>query len=247
MRLRLASTIERPVAAVPRVVKVVLVAALLAQIAWQASVTRPTAQAIALGMPMDAAWLRVASLGEPIALSQTLVLYLQAFDNQAGVSIPYKDLDYQAVRAWLQVALELDSRNQYPLIMAAYLYAQVPDENRQRMMLDWVHREFLRDPDRRWRWLAHAAIVAKHRLKDMPLALRYADDIGRYAGGAMSWARQMRIFILEDMGETQSAAVLLGGLLHGGEVTDPAEIRFLTERLEALKNAEKSSKSSRFR
>ena len=196
---------------------------------------------------MNPAWLRAASLGEPIALSQALVLYLQAFDNQPGVSIPYKDLEYTAVRAWLAAALELDPQGQYPLVMASHLYAQVPDDNRTRMMLEFVHREFLKDPDRRWRWLAHAAIMAKHRLKDMPLALRYAQDIATHAGSALTWARQMRIFILEDMGEGEAAAVLLGGLLHSGEVSDPAEIRFLTQRLEALKNAEKSSKASGFR
>lgn len=247
MRFRLVNAIERPIAAVPSAVKLVLAAALCAQIAWQALEPKPIARATALGMPVELPWLRTASLGEPIALSQLMSLYLQAFDNQPGVSIPYRDLDYEAVLAWLRSGLALDPASQYPLMMAAHLYAQIPDEARQRLMLDFVHREFLLDPDRRWRWLAHAAIVAKHRLKDMPLALRYADDIARYAGRAQGWARQMRIFILEDMGETEAAAVLLGGLLARGEVTDAAEIRFLTERLETMKSADKSSKSSRFR
>jgi hypothetical protein len=57
----------------------------------------------------------------------------------------------------------------------------------------------------------------------------------------------MRIFILEDMGETQSAKVLLGGLLTSGEVSDEAEIRFLEQRLQLLENAEKSSISSKNR
>jgi hypothetical protein len=43
------------------------------------------------------------------------------------------------------------------------------------------------------------------------------------------------------MGESRAAAVLLGGLLESGEVTDPAEIRFLTERLEQLKPDEIST------
>jgi hypothetical protein len=57
----------------------------------------------------------------------------------------------------------------------------------------------------------------------------------------------MRIFILEDIGESQAAAVLLGGLLESGEVTDPAEIHFLTERLRHLKTGEKSSFPSKSR
>ena len=174
-------------------------------------------------------------------------MYLQAFDNQPGLSIPYRELDYGAVLAWLKAILTLDSNTQYPLMMAAQLYAQVPDPEKTRRMLEFVHEEFLHAPEQRWRWLAHAALVAKHRLGDMPLALRYADDITRNARTAQSWARQMRIFILEDMGESQAAAVLLGGLLEGGEVTDPAEIRFLAERLEKLKTDEISTLPSKSR
>jgi hypothetical protein len=218
--------------------------ALLAQMIWQASEPKPIARASALGTPAEVSWLRVVSDGEPIGLAQMLVLYLQAFDNQPGISMPFRDLDYSAVEQWLSIALELDPVTQYPVMLAAQVYAQVPDERKQRQMLDFVHREFLRDPERRWRWLAHAAIIAKHRLRDMPLALQYAQDITRHAKSALGWARQMRIFILEDMGELEAAEVLLGGLLATGELTDSAEIHFLTDRLEALKTAEKSSKPS---
>jgi len=232
---------------VPRAAKLILIIALLTQIVWQAALPKPVAAASQLNRPLDVSLLRVISFGEPVAFAELLVLYLQAFDNQPGISVPFRDLDYEAVEAWLRTALEIDPSSHYPLMMAAHLYAQVPDNGKQRRMLAFVHREFLRDPERRWRWLAHAAIVAKHRLKDMALALAYADDIARHANSAQSWAKQMRIFIREDMGELESAAVLLGGLLAGGEVTDSAEIHFLTERLSALQAAEKSSKPSEFR
>lgn len=236
---------ERTVSQVPRPVLGLLVIAFCLQVAWQALQPRPSARAEALPAPAPVAMLRAISLGEPIALAQLLTLYLQAFDSQPGISIPFRDLDYPRVIAWLDAILGLDPAGQYPLLMASQLYAQVPVEAKQRLMLDFVHREFLRDPDRRWRWLAHCAIVAKHRLRDMPLALSYADDIARHARAASNWARQMRIFILEDMGERDSATILLGGLLASGEVTDPREIRFLTQRLEEMKIAGKSSSMSK--
>jgi hypothetical protein len=238
---------ERPVAAVPALAKVVLVLALAIQVIWQGFAPRPSAHAAALPRPPNVTWLRAASLGEPIALSHFMTLYLQAFDNQAGISIPFAALDYETVVAWLETALQLDPNTQYPIMMAANLYSQVPDEAKTRRMLEFVREQFLHDPDRRWRWLAHAAIVAKHRLKDMPLALRYAGDIAQHAPGASGWARQMRLFILEDMGEREAAAVLLGGLLAGGEVTDEAEIRFLTEHLNKLQDDEKSPRPSKSR
>jgi hypothetical protein len=184
---------------------------------------------------------RAASGFEVIAAGQLLALYLQAFDNQPGVSIPFAALDYDRVERWLQLMLELDPRTQYPLMMASQLYARAPLAEKQRAMLDFVHRKFLEQPEPRWRWLAHAVIVARHRLHDTPRALRYAEDIARHARNAPGWARQMQIFILEDIGEREAATVLLGGLLASGEVTDPQEIRFLTERLEALRNVEISS------
>jgi hypothetical protein len=247
MRIALPRRDERPVSAVPAPVRILLVTTFVLQVAWHALSPRPAATAANLEYPPEAAWLRIASLGEPIVLAELLVLHLQAFDNQPGVSIPFKDLDYDAVQAWLERALELDPLGQYPLVLASHVYDQVPDEARQRQMLEFVHRQFLGDPERRWRWLAHAAIIAKHRLNDQPLALAYAEDITRHARTASGWARQMRIFIRADMGEAEAAAVLLGGLLESGEVTDPAEIRFLTERLEEMKRDEKSSVSSKSR
>ena len=71
--------------------------------------------------------------------------------------------------------LELDPRSQYPLFAAARVYAETagrgaPAASRSSS----CYAEFLRDPNRRWPWLAHAALLAKHRLKDLPLARRYA-------------------------------------------------------------------------
>lgn len=236
---------ERPVAAVPRPVMVALATALVLQLSLEATRPAPSAKAEALSPPPTSATLRALSFGEPIALATLLTLRLQAYDNQPGISIPFARLDYGRVIGWLKSILGLDPVSQYPLFMAAQIYGQVPEPAKQREMCDFVRREFEQDPNRRWRWLAHCAIMAKHRLRDIPLALAYADAIARHAMRAPSWARQMRIFVLEDMGEIEAATILLGGLLASGEVTDPQEIRFLTERLKALKAAEKSSAPSK--
>ena len=211
LRLNNPNDAERAIAAVPRWVLVLFVSALAAYLSLRATEPKPVAVASALEAPPAYVTLRALSLGEPQAMSQYLTLTLQAFDNQPGISVPFRALDYARVIAWLKTALTLDPAAQYPLMMASQLYGQVADApEKQRAMCDFVHREFLARPNARWRWLAHCAIMAKHRLKDAALALRYAEDIARYAGGASGWARQMRIFILEEMGETQRAAVLLG-------------------------------------
>src|SRR5882672_3916093 len=237
---------ERAISNVPRLVLGLLAAALASQLTLKALEPRPTATAQDLPEAPRGATVRLAALGEPIATANLLSLYLQAFDTQPGVSIPFKDLDYNRVEAWLTRIIDLDAPGQYPLLMASQVYSQVPDEAKQRQMLDLAYRQFLIDPNRRWRWLAHAAIMAKHRLKDFDLALRYAHAINQHATSAEvpHWAKQMHIFVLEDMGEHETAKLLLGGLLASGAITDAHEARFLTQRLNAMQGAEKSSQTS---
>jgi len=184
----------------------------------------------------QAAALRAASLGEPAAASRLAMLYVQAFDLGAGNALPYRRLDYARLRGWLRAALDTDPRSDYPLFAAARIYAEVDDPARCRVMLDFVHEAFLEDPDRRWPWLAQAALVAKHRLRDLPLARRYAADLQRLASDPSMplWARQMEVFIAEDMNELEAARIMLGGLLESGKLDDPDERRFLKQRLEEL-------------
>lgn len=239
---------ERPLAAIPIWLAFLLAATLVLQIGSGLLRPPPRAAAMDLPVPPSGSTLRVLAFGDPIPLGQTMALELQAFDNQPGVSIPFAALDYARVQAWLDRILMLDPASQYPLLMASHLYAQVSSHpEKQRQMSEFVYQKFLDDPDHRWPSLAHVAIMAKHRLKDLPLALRYADAIRDHARGANvpSWARQMHIFIREDMGEVETAKVLLGGLLASGTVTDPHEQRFLMERLKVLESAEKSTAPSR--
>jgi hypothetical protein len=227
---------QRSIAAVPWLVMALLGLGLAAQVALKATAPQPVASAEDLPPAPGIAALRLASFGDTVALAKALMLYLQAYDYQSGSRVPYRDLDYDRLEAWLGRILELDPQGQYPLLAASRLYAEVPVEAKQRSMLEFVYREFLLDPNRRWPWLAHATVIAKHRLRDLPLALRYARAIQRHATAAdvPLWAKQMEAFILEDMNELEAARLVIGGYLQSGEVKDPAELRFLDERLREL-------------
>ena len=206
-----------------------LLAALLGmQITWNARLGPPRVAEEALPPAPRAALLRLASFGETPAAARLTMLYLQAFD--------LRELDYARLTDWLRTALQLDPRSQYPLFAAARIYAEHPDPARSRQMLEFVYEQFQLDPNRRWPWLAHAALLAKHRLNDLPLARRYAAAIDRQttAADVPLWARQMEIFILEDMNELDAARIMLGGLLASGRITDPSEAAFLKQRLEEL-------------
>jgi len=211
---------------------------LAAQLAWQSTRPAEAPAAADLMPPPHLAALRIASFGEPAAAARLAMLYIQTIDFSAGRALPYRNLDYPRLVGWLDAILELDPRSGYPLFSAARIYAEVPDAERARIALEFVYRAFLRDPDRRWPWLAHAALLAKHRLGDLTLARRYAAAIQRHATAAdvPLWARQMEVFILEDMNELEAAKIMIGGLLDSGKLKDPAEARYLRRHLEELEN-----------
>lgn len=226
---------ERSIKAVPVPVLVIMAAGLALQIMWATLQPRASATAQPLPAPMKVELWRAASFGDPIPLARALMLWLQCFDN-GSVTIPFHSLDYARVIRWLDNILSLDSKSQYTLLVATRLYAEVNDAPRQREMLEFVYQKFLEDPAQRWRWLAQAVVIAKHRLNDLPLALKFAQALADNTNNntVPSWARQMHIFIREDLGEVESAKILLGGLLESDTITDVNELRFLSERLQSL-------------
>jgi hypothetical protein len=211
---------------VPRWVLALLALSLATQIAWEARRDTGAAAAPELPPAPGVQALRLASFGEPEALARLAMVHLQS----------YRTPDYGRLVGWLEAILELDPRSQYPLFSAARVYAETTDPARSRMALQFVYGQFLRDPNRRWPSLAHAALLAKHRLKDLPLARRYAQALRQYATGSdvPPWVNQMEIFILEDLNELEAARVLIGSLVRSGTLQDPAELRFLKQRLEEL-------------
>lgn len=217
----------------PAAVLALLLAALGAQCALHALVSAPPAPAAALPAAPPAVALRLASLGDGPAAARAVMLYLHAFD--AG--IPLRELDYGHVAGWLDGALALDPRSRQALVAASQVYAAVQDPARVRVMLAVVEQAFAADPAHRWPDMAQAALVARHRLQDMALARRYAQALRLHAPGAPPWARQLELFILEDMNELDSARAVAGALLASGTVDDPNEIRFLEGRLRALEGA----------
>jgi hypothetical protein len=227
---------QRPLARVPMLVWVVLAATLAAQIAWRAALPASANAAADLPPPPAPGSLRLAVFGEPAAGARLAMLYLQAYDLGGTNAAPYSRLDYHRLVGWLEAILELDRRSDYPLFAAARVYTENPDPARTRIALDFVYRKFFEDPERRWPELAHAALIAKHRLHDLPLARRYAAAIQQNARSphVPLWARQMEFFILEDMNEVEAARIMLGGLLESGTVQDPQEAQFLARRLKEL-------------
>ena len=227
---------DRPVNDVPVQVKVFLLFALALQLLWHSMQEPMVAKAEDLARPLSTRTYVMSSLGEPIAASKFLNLWLQAFDNQPGASISFHQLNYPRLTEWLDTILELDPEGHYPMLVAARVYGSVQDHKKQRIMMDYVFYKFKEDPNKYWRWLAHVVITAKHELKDNELALKYAHALAEKATGknVPYWAKDMKIIVLEDMGEVEAAKILVGALIDSGEITDPYELNFLTHKIAIL-------------
>jgi|TARA_B100000745_G_C20152327_1_gene395046 hypothetical protein len=213
-----------------------VVIALLSQWLFYQQFSESSADYQPLPPPPSASHLQLLSLGDPIPLAQFLNLWLQSHDRQPGLNVSYRQLDYPRLIRWLEQLIRLHPESRYPLLAAAKLYGNVGDPERQRLMFDFVYHQFLDHPEERWQWLAHVAILAKHDLNDLPLALKYSQALTEHANARHIpyWVRDMQIIILKDMGKHESAALLIGALLANDELNDPKEIRFLTEELENL-------------
>jgi len=234
---------QRSLRSVPRMVIILLIASFSGQIQYRAP---PSAQIQLLRSPPSVSTLRLLSLGDTIVTAKILMLWLQFFDNQNGQFLSYQQLNYTALRQWLESIIELDPRSQYPLLVASHVYSNVTDPVKMTQMLELVYEQFLLDPNSRWPWLAQATLLAKHRLKNLPLALKYAQAIAKHATPEMTkipaWAREMQLFVLEDLGEFEQAQLIIGGMLTNGQVTDLNEIKFLNQKLQALAAKSAASK-----
>lgn len=197
----------------------------------------PTARAEELTRPPGAGVFQVGALGDPAALSRMVMLSLQSFDNQPGISVPFQELNYEAAADWLSVAAALDPRSDYPHFAAARAYGGVRDPARKRVMIEWIRDQFARSPKLRWEWMAHAVTDARHGiLKDPELSLQLARELREKTkpGEAPNWARHMEAFLLRNDDEYAAASELMLNLLDAGEIEDVHEYRLLHDRLREM-------------
>ena len=206
---------------------------LLANVWYQRQNPPPRIDVVDLGTPPPAMMVRTAALGENAFAGYLVMMFLQNVDVPLGRATPLADLDRNTVIRWLDLGLDLDPDTRYPLLLAARHYAETGTPAQRRMLLDWVYRRFEERPNQRWPWLVHAVFVARHVLHDNTLAELYAAALRTQVTdpAAPSWVRQMEFLLHADLGETEDAKAILGGLVAAGQIRSPAELKFLESRL----------------
>lgn len=186
-----------------------------------------------LDQPRGVNFYRSLSLGSDQLMSYILLLGVQLHDNQKGRHINYSHLDYHRLRDWLLMLYELNPQSDYPAFLATRVYSQIKEKQKIRVMIGLVDELFERNPQQHWRRMTEAALLAKHQLQDLPLALQLAQKISGLPTTAKLpfWARDMELVLLDELDKNESAQLLISSMLQSGAITDPDELRFLQFRL----------------
>ncbi len=197
-----------------------------------------------LTAPQHLAFYQVAALGSNRLLSYLLALDLQLHDNQGGKHLPYSRLDYVLLSQWLKMVYDLYPESEYPAFLASRIYTQVKDKGKIRIMITVIESMFMQNPGLFWRRMTEACLLAKHQLGDLHLALQLAEKVALLPRSIQLpyWARDMRLILLDDLDQNESAAILIANLLRSGEIHDNDERRFLEFRLLKIQQKLSSSK-----
>lgn len=195
-----------------------------------------------LPQPVTADGLRMLTLGESAIAATLLGYWLLSYDSHAGQIVPFEKLDYGRLSGWLETISDMDPLSDYSSMVAAGVFIDVKDRQRQLAMIELVRRLFMAGPEVHWRWMAQVVMFSKYRLRDLPLALSMARDLRIAAQGKKIpyWASEMEVYLLHDMGELEAALLLIRNMIEEGTINDPDELRFLNRRILELEEAIKA-------
>ncbi len=176
---------------------------------------------------------RIIGLGDPQFYYRAGGMWLQNMGERGNDVLPLQQLNYDRLSQWFDLLLAMDDRANYVPMLAGFYYGYTPDPEQARKVALFLRRAALKHPELHWRWLAHAVYLARHRVKDMDLALEMANQLAALPVPDMPiWTRQMNAFILAKVGDREAARDILEALLASDTRIDPAERRFIIDYIE---------------
>ncbi|PZP54294.1 MAG: hypothetical protein DI586_10135 [Micavibrio aeruginosavorus] len=136
-------------------------------------------------------------------------LALQNFGS-VGQTQSLKNYNYNNLGEWFSLMEHLDSGSHFMPYMAAYYFGATPDASQLKPVIAYLEETGMKPGPQNWRWLAQAAYLARHRLKDMDEALRIARRLGSiYKPPMPTWTRNMEPMLRADLGDKQAAYLLM--------------------------------------
>jgi len=225
---------ERPVTQLPKPLLIGFLVLFATQVLLhQYRISDQAYQYRPLPAPYDWTVYKSLSMGSEQLFSYLLAIRLQLHDNQAGRHIRYRKIDYNRLVEWLDQIYRLNQQSEYTMMLASRVYSQTRDKERLRIILEYIDRTFMTNPQLHWRRQAEATVIAKHKLEDLELALQMARKLSDQPESVVMprWARDMQFLLLGELNEFESVLVIINALLQSDAVKDPDEKIFLQEKL----------------
>ena len=176
---------------------------------------------------------KALAMGDGQFLYRAATFVLQNMGDDGGRTTPLKDYDYQRLGQWFFLLDRFDPVSEFLPVLVGYYYSQSQNPDDVRIVISYLAHIAIRDPDRNWRWFAHAIYLARHKVKDMNLALSLAYRMAAMKSpGIPVWAQQMPAFLLADVGEKEAARDLMEAIMESQPNLEPAEMEFMREFIE---------------
>lgn len=173
------------------------------------------------------------TLGDPQFSYRFLGIVLQNLGNVGRDTAPLKAYDYSMLGQWFFLLHKLDAASDHLPMIAAYYFGGTRVPKDIGVVVEYLRVAGAIPVGEKWRWLAHAAYLAQHRMHDVSLALSLAYQLSKMPNSAEmpQWARQMPAFILAKKGDREAARELMANMLLTEQATPPAEVNYMREYL----------------
>ncbi len=174
-----------------------------------------------------------------IYASKQAILDLQQLEHQNGKQVSYHTLQYDQLLSNLETILKLDKYSPYPLFMATRLYAHINNTQKSTKMLLFAksntHPETI---NKTWIHIAHAAILAHHKLKNQKLALELSEILYNQSKNPNIpiWAKNLHWVFHSNLNQHTAAITLIEGVIAQSETINKSELNFLIKEHERLTN-----------
>ncbi len=170
------------------------------------------------------------SLGDDEFMYRLLGLRLQNLGEDNGQQTSLAKYDYKLLSQWFYSVSYLNSYSSYVPATVAFYYSQTPRRLGAIYVTEFLRQYFLAEPERRWRWMAHAVYLAKHKIKNLPYALELANELASFdIPDAPLWIQQMPAFILRDMGKKDEAKNFMLSIMIEDKNIPPQELLFMQD------------------
>lgn len=169
------------------------------------------------------------ALGDRQFAYRSGALTLQNLGDTGGQTTPLKLYNYEKLGKWFFLLHGLDPVSDHVSMAAAYYFGATRVPKDVRIVVDFLSVAGDSPIGEKWRWLAQASYLARHRLNDLQLSLDLAYKLSKLQiyGTMPMWARQMPAFILSAQGDKQDARALMLQILMSETNIHPNEINFM--------------------